>query len=73
RREEYRDPEYHFCRDPGDVAVRHLTEIGKIGALGEFIPLRGKHTTTALLLKGQADPADAGKKIDKSESAIIRG
>nr|BEP19579.1 hypothetical protein SUGSMm_03760 [Morganella morganii subsp. sibonii] len=57
--------------DPGDIAVRHLPEISEIGALGEFIPLRGEHTTAALFLKRQANSADTGEKIDKRESAMI--
>lgn len=46
-------------------------EIVGIGSLRVTIPFAGEHATPAQALEGQADAANAGKKVDEGEGGIV--
>src|SRR2546427_81273 len=60
----------------GDVrledVIRTVVEVRFVGLHRVGVPFAGKYATATKLLKGSADPADAGEKVDEAELAIAR-
>ena len=57
------------CINLGDVAVDGMRagEVGGVGLLRIAVPFTGEDALAANCFKGQSDPADTGKEIDKGE------